>query len=306
MHKNQPFIYLDYNATTPINSDVLEAMMPYLTSIFANSSSTHKFGLESNRAVFNARKQVADLMSAESNEIIFTSGATESVNLAIKGISFANQQKGKHIITLLTEHKSVLDTCNYLEAKGFDLEYLPVQKDGLLDLDILRKAIRQDTILVSIMYVNNEIGVIQPIREIVEITHTAGAYFFTDATQALGKIPIDVSEIGIDLLAFSGHKFYAPKGIGGLYVKKGVKTEAQLHGGGHEKGLRSGTLNAPSVVALGKACEIAQNEICENIEYIGSLRNFLENELLKINGTKVNGSRENRLFNTSNIQFEKG
>jgi cysteine desulfurase len=289
-------IYLDYNATTPLDESVLEAMLPYLTTHFANASSTHRFGIEVNEAVKKSRKQIANLIQAEDKEIIFTSGATEGVNLALKGIALANQHKGNHIITLQTEHKAVLDTCQYLETIGFEVTYLPVQSDGLLDLEILKKAIRQDTILVSVMYANNEIGVIQPIQAIAEITHSTDALFFTDATQAFGKIPIQVNELGIDLMAFSGHKCYAPKGIGGLYIKNRIKLQAQQHGGGHERNFRSGTLNVPLIVGLGKAAEIAQNEMQENALKVGELRDYLETELLKIAGTKVNGNKETRLY----------
>jgi cysteine desulfurase len=297
------YIYLDYNATTPLEPRVLEEMMPYLTTNYANASSTHKFGLLINEAVKKARQQVANLIDVESNEIVFTSGATEGVNLAIKGVALAYQNRGNHIITLKTEHKAVLDTCKYLETIGFEVEYLSVQSDGLLDLEILKEAIRQDTILVSVMYANNEIGVIQPIKEIVEITHSVGAIFFTDATQAFGKIPISVYNLGIDLMTFSGHKIYAPKGIGGLFINKHTKIEAQNHGGGHENGFRSGTLNVPSIIGLGKACELAVMDMPKDLKHIEGLRNFLENELLKIDSTFINGNREKRLFNTTNIQF---
>jgi cysteine desulfurase len=304
MKQNTPIIYLDYNSTTPIDNRVLETMILYLNPNFANASSSHKFGLESNQAVFEARKKIANLISAEDNEIVFTSGATESINLAVKGIALANLDKGKHIITLQTEHKAGLDVCNFLATIGFEIEFLPVESDGILDISRLKKAIREDTILISIMYANNEIGVIQPIEQIAKIAKENNILFFSDATQAFAKIPINVKELGIDALAFSGHKFYAPKGIGGLFIKKGVKCQALLHGGGHERGLRSGTLNVPAIVALGKACEIAQAEMSQTQTYVEELRNFLEQELLKINGTRVNGSQIHRLFNTTNIQFE--
>ncbi|MDX2303734.1 MAG: cysteine desulfurase family protein [Microscillaceae bacterium] len=304
MNNENQFIYLDNNATTPLDPRVLEAMMPFLTRLYANASSTHKFGLEVNEAVKKARRQVADLIGAEEKEIVFTSGATEGINLALKGAALANQHKGNHIITLSTEHKAVLDTCEYLEKIGFDVAYLPVQPDGLLDLEVLQKTMREDTILVSVMYANNEIGVIQPIPEIAAITHSFDALFFTDATQAFGKIPISVCESGIDLMTFSGHKIYGPKGIGGLYVKNRLKLEEQQHGGGHERGLRSGTLNVSGIVGLGQAAEIAHNEMQENAQKIGKLRDYLETELLKIEGTYLNGNREKRLYNTSNIRFE--
>lgn len=301
-------IYLDNNATTPVDPRVLEAMMPYFTDIYANANSTHQFGVQAYEAVKKARKQVAELIGAETNEIIFTSGATEAINLAIKGIAENYSDKGKHILTVTTEHSAVLDVCRHLEKKGYKITYLPVKLDGLIDLDVLKNAIQPDTILVSVMHVNNETGVIQPIKEIAEIAHSAGALFMTDATQAVGKIPIDVDNLGIDLLCMSGHKFYAPKGIGALYFRqkgqKRVKLPALLHGGGHERGLRSGTLNVPGIVALGKAAEIAIKEMAENTRKVGELRDYLESEILKIEGTSINGNKTNRLYNVSNILFK--
>lgn len=245
-------IYLDHNATTPLDPRVLEVMMPYLTNLYANASSNHKFGHEVNQAVKKANNQIADLIKCQPNELVYTSGATESINLAIKGVAEEYREKGNHIITVQTEHKAVLDFCEYLETKGFKVTYLPVQADGLIRLDDLRAAIKNTTILVSVMVANNETGVIQPIKEIAEITHQAGALFFTDATQAFGKIPLDVDDMGIDLMAFSGNKIYGPKGVGGLFVRarrpNRVKLESQIHGGGHQKGKRSGTLNVPGIV----------------------------------------------------------
>lgn len=308
MHTMISVIYLDNNATTPVDPRVLESMMPYLTSNFANASSTHKFGVEAYEAVKNARKQVAELIGTETNEIIFTSGATEAINLALKGYSDLNSEKGKHIITVSTEHSAVLDTCKELERKGFEITYLPVQRDGLIDLEILKNAIREDTLMVSVMMANNETGVIQPIKEISEMAHSVDAVFMTDATQAVGKIAVDVDDLGIDLMCLSGHKIYAPKGVGALFVRQRspyrIKLKALLNGGGHERGFRSGTLNVPGIVALGKACEIAEKEMNENAERILELRNYLEAELLKIEGTFVNGNPEHRLFNTSNICFK--
>ncbi len=304
METNKQVIYLDNNATTPIDKRVLEAMMPFLTSNFANANSTHQFGVSAYEAVKLARNQVADLIGAESNEIIFTSGATEAINLAVKGVAENYSSKGKHILTVLTEHSAVLDTCKYLETRGYEVTYLPVQSDGLIDLVHLKNAVRNDTILVSAMMANNETGVIQPIKHISEITHSIGALFMSDTTQAIGKTPINVDELGIDLLCMSGHKIYAPKGVGALYVRQRinrVKLPALLHGGGHEKGLRSGTLNVPGIVALGVACEISKKEMTKTKDRIMSLRNYFENELLKIEGTTVNGNIENRMFNTSNI-----
>lgn len=305
---SKQLIYLDNNATTPIDPRVLEAMMPFLTDNFANANSTHQFGLEAFEAVKNSRKQIAELIGSETNEIIFTSGATEAINLAIKGVAENYGNKGKHIVTIATEHTAVLDTCGYLESKGFEVTYLPVKKDGLIDLAELAKALRPDTILVAVMYVNNETGIIQQIKEIAEMAHYIGALFMTDGTQAVGKIPLNVNDLGIDMMCFSGHKLYAPKGVGALYVRQRnsnrVKIPALIHGGGHERGLRSGTLNVPGIVALGKACMLAKTEMNKNGVAILELRNYLEKELLKIEDTSVNGNKVYRLYNVSNICFE--
>jgi cysteine desulfurase len=299
-------IYLDNNATTRIDKRVLEAMMPYLTDEFANANSTHLFGVNAHEAVKSARAKVAYLIGAEPHEIVFTSGATEAINLAIKGVAELHQAKGKHIVTVSTEHSAVLDTCSYLESKGFEITCLPVKNDGLIDLNELQNALRNDTILVSVMLANNETGVIQPIKEIAELAHAAGAIFMTDATQAVGKIPVHVDEMGIDLLCMSGHKIYAPKGIGALFVRQRgnrFKIPALFHGGGHEKGLRSGTLNVPGIVALGEACAIAEKEMNRNDANVRILRDSLERALLEIDGTSVNGNTEQRLYNTTNIHF---
>ncbi|CAN5647607.1 IscS subfamily cysteine desulfurase [soil metagenome] len=303
---NKPIIYLDNNATTPIDKRVLDAMMPFLTNEYANANSTHLFGVSANEAVKKARKQVANLIGAESNEIVFTSGSTEAINIAVKGISESYSSKGKHIITVSTEHSAVLDTCKFLETKGFEVTYLPVLSNGLIDIEVFKNNLRKDTILVSVMYANNETGVIQPIKIISELSHSVGSLFMTDATQAIGKIPVNVDELGIDLLCMSGHKLYAPKGVGALYVRQRntrVILPTFIHGGGHEKGVRSGTLNVASIVAFSHACFLAQKEMNKNFHFILSLRNYLENELLKIEGTRVNGDKEARLFNTTNIIF---
>jgi cysteine desulfurase len=294
--------YLDYNSTTPIDPRVLDAMLPFLKDNFANSSSSHHFGQSINETVKKAREQIADFINAESNELIFTGGATEAINLAIKGVSESYYDKGKHIITVSTEHKAVLDTCKDLERKGFEVTYLPVQPNGLIDLTELEKAIRLDTILVSVMYVNNETGVIQPIKEISKFTHEKGALFMTDATQAVGKIEIDVNELEIDLLCFSAHKMYAPKGIGALYARQRenkVKLTPQVHG------WRSGTLNVPGIITLAKACEIASQEMVENQKIVSRLRDKLESELLKLPNTSLNGDDKNRIYNTTNICFKE-
>ena len=306
MNTQRQIIYLDNNATTPIDKRVLEAMMPFLTENFANANSTHQFGVDAFEAVKTARNQVSELIGAEAYEIVFTSGSTEAINLAIKGVAENYYQKGKHIVTVSTEHPAVLDTCKYLETKGYEITYLPVLSDGLIDLAELKSILRDDTILVSVMLANNETGVLQPIKEIAELAHVVGAIFMTDATQAVGKIPINVDALGIDLMCMSGHKMYAPKGVGALYVRQRmnhIKLPAIIHGGGHERGVRSGTLNVPGIVALGAACEIAQDEMKDDAERIGILRNELEKELLKIPGTFLNGNVSNRIFNVSNICF---
>ena len=300
-------LYLDYNSTTPIDTRVLDAMFPYLKENYANASSTHHFGQSINEKVKQAREQIADFINAESNELIFTSGATEAINIAIKGVAESYSNKGKHIITVLTEHKAVLDTCKDLERRGFEITYLPVHRNGLIDLEEIKQAVRPDTILVSVMYVNNETGVIQPIKQIVKLAHEKGALFMTDATQAVGKMEIDVDELGIDLLCFSGHKMYAPKGIGGLYVRQRgnkVKLAPQIHGGGHEQGLRSGTINVPGIIALAKACDIATEEMALDQRNISALRDKLETELLKLPNTSLNGDSENKIYNTTNICFK--
>ncbi|WP_339715138.1 cysteine desulfurase family protein [Cyclobacterium amurskyense] len=307
MSNTNSYIYFDYNSTTPIDPRVLEAMLPFLKDYFANPSSTHHFGQSINEKLKEAREQIADFINAESNELIFTSGATEAINIAIKGVAESYSNKGKHIITVSTEHKAVLDTCKDLERKGFEVTYLSVSQNGLIDLAELQKAFRPDTILVSVMYVNNETGVIQPIKEIASIAHEKEALFMTDGTQAVCKIKIDVDDLGIDLLCFSGHKMYAPKGIGALYVRQRdnkVKLVPQIHGGGHEQGLRSGTLNVPGIIALAKACEIASEEMALNQRNISALRDKLETELLKLPNTSLNGDSENKIYNTSNICFK--
>ena len=296
--------YLDNNSTTPIDPRVLDAMLPFLQDNFANSSSTHHFGQNINEKVKQAREQIAYFINAEPNELIFTSGATEAINIAIKGVAESYSNKGKHIITVSTEHKAVLDTCKDLERKGFEITYLTVKSNGLINLAELEKAIRLDTILVSVMYVNNETGVIQPIKEIAKLAHEKGALFMTDATQVVGKIEIDVNNLGIDLLCFSGHKMYAPKGIGALYVRYKTKLSPQIHGGGHEQGLRSGTLNVPGIIALAKACEIASEEMDLNKRNISELKDKLETEFLKLPNTSLNGDSENRIYNTINICFK--
>jgi cysteine desulfurase len=301
-------IYLDNNATTPMDPRVLEAMMPYFTSKFGNAASrNHAFGWHAEEAVDYAREQIASLINCSPKEIIFTSGATESDNLAIKGVFEMYASKGNHIITATTEHKAVLDTCKHIEKIGGKVTYLPVNAEGLIDLKQLEEAITDKTILISIMYGNNEVGVIQPIREISAIAKKHGILFFTDATQAVGKIPVDVEADGIDLMAFTGHKMYGPKGIGALYVRRKnprVKVTAQMDGGGHERGMRSGTLNVTGIVGLGKACELAKQEMAADAARLSAMRDRLEKELLTIEESYVNGSREHRLPHVSNISFK--
>ncbi|WP_026903655.1 IscS subfamily cysteine desulfurase [Pedobacter glucosidilyticus] len=301
-------IYLDNNATTPMDPRVLEAMLPYFTQKFGNAASrNHPFGWVAEEAVDYAREQVAKLIGASEKEIIFTSGATESDNLAIKGVYEMYKDKGNHIITLTTEHKAVLDTCKHLEKLGAQVTYLEVESDGLLDLQKLEAAMTPQTILVSVMYGNNEIGVIQPIKEISAIAHKHGALFFSDATQAVGKIPVNVNEDGIDLMAFTGHKMYGPKGVGALYVRRKnprVKVTSQMDGGGHERGMRSGTLNVPGIVGFGKACELCQLEMEQDAKRLSALRDKLENSLIELEESYVNGNKQNRLPHTTNISFK--
>ncbi|NDK57712.1 IscS subfamily cysteine desulfurase [Pontibacter fetidus] len=301
-------IYLDNNATTPLDPRVLDAMMPYLTNKFGNAASrNHAFGWHAEEAVDYAREQIASLINCSPKEIIFTSGATESDNLAIKGVFEMYASKGNHIITATTEHKAVLDPCKHIEKMGGKVTYLKVDDKGLINLEELEAAITDKTILISIMYANNEIGVIQPIKEISAIAKKHGVLFFTDATQAVGKIPVDVEADGIDLMAFSGHKMYGPKGVGALYVRRKnprVKVTAQMDGGGHERGMRSGTLNVPGIVGLGKAAEIAKQDMEKDTARISVMRDRLEKELLTIEESYVNGSTEHRLPHVSNISFK--
>ncbi|RSK43242.1 IscS subfamily cysteine desulfurase [Hymenobacter perfusus] len=301
-------IYLDNNATTPLDPRVLEAMMPYLTEVFGNAASrNHPFGWAAEEGVDYAREQISSLINCDPKEIIFTSGATESDNLAIKGVFEMYAQKGNHIITTTTEHKAVLDTCKHIEKLGGRVTYLPVDSEGLISLSELEAAMTPETILVAIMYGNNETGTIQPIREIAAIAHKHGALFMTDGTQAVGKIPVDVIADGIDLMAFTAHKMYGPKGVGALYVRRKnprVKVTAQMDGGGHERGMRSGTLNVPGIVGLGKACELAKLEMAADTARLSAMRDRLEKELLTLEESYVNGSREHRLPHVANISFK--
>jgi cysteine desulfurase len=301
-------IYLDNNATTPVDPRVLGAMLPYFTEIFGNAASrNHTYGWEAEQAIENAREQVAQCIGATAKEIIFTSGATESNNLALKGIAEMYEDKGKHLITSVTEHKCVLDTCRYLEQRGYEVTYLPVRQDGLIELEVLEAAIRSDTVLVSIMAANNEIGVLQPISAIGKICTERDVLFHTDAAQAFGKVPVQVDEMNIHLLSLSGHKFYGPKGIGALYVRRKnprVQLAPQMHGGGHERGLRSGTLAVPSIVGMGKAAELCFTDMVQESARTEALRNYLWEQIQKrIPETSLNGSLENRLANNLNLSF---
>ena len=301
-------IYLDNNATTPLDPRVLEAMLPYFTEKFGNAASrNHAFGWVAEEGVDYAREQVAKLIGCTEKEVIFTSGATEADNLAIKGVFEMYKDKGNHIITAVTEHKAVLDTCKHLEKNGARVTYLGVKEDGLIDLAALEAAMTPETILVSIMYGNNEIGVIQPVKEISAIAHRYGALFMTDATQAVGKIPVDVNADGIDLMAFSAHKMYGPKGVGALYVRRKnprVKVTSQMDGGGHERGMRSGTLNVPGIVGLGKACELCRLEMESEAVRLSALRDKLESTLNKMEESYVNGNTQHRLPHVANISFK--
>lgn len=301
-------IYLDHNATTPCDPRVVEAMIPYFTNSFGNAASrNHPFGWQAEEAVDYAREQVAKLIGADPKEIIFTSGATEGDNLAIKGVYEMYASKGNHIITCNIEHKAVLDTCKHIEKEGGEVTYLKVKPNGLVDLAELEAAIKPTTILIAIMYANNEIGTINPVKEISAIARKHGILFFTDAVQAVGKIPVDVNKDGIDLLAFTAHKMYGPKGVGALYVRRKnprVKVTAQMDGGGHERGMRSGTLNVPGIVGFGKACEICMNEMAEESARISKLRDKLQDALLKIEESYLNGDKEHKLPHVTNISFK--
>ena len=301
-------IYLDHNATTPCDPRVVEAMIPYFTNNFGNAASrNHPFGWQAEAAVDLAREQVAKLIGADPKEIIFTSGATEGDNLAIKGVFEMYASKGNHIITCNIEHKAVLDTCKHIEKEGGDVTYLKVKDNGLIDLAELEAAIKPTTILIAIMYANNEIGTINPMKEISAIARKHGVLVFSDAVQAVGKIPVDVNKDGIDLMAFTAHKMYGPKGVGALYVRRKnprVKVTAQMDGGGHERGMRSGTLNVPGIVGFGKACEICMNEMGEEGARISKLRDKLQTELLKVEESYLNGDKDHKLPHVSNISFK--
>ncbi|TWH48908.1 cysteine desulfurase NifS [Sporomusa sp. KB1] len=297
-------IYFDHSATTPVDREVAELMLEYMTDKFGNPSSVHAFGRETRKAVEEAREKVAALINATPNEIFFTSGGTEGDNLALKGVAFANRKKGNHIITTAIEHHAILHTCEYLEKHGFTVTYLPVDENAMIRMEDLKNAITDQTILISVMFANNEVGTIQPIKEIGQLAKEKGIYFHTDAVQAVGSYPIDVKELNIDLLSMSGHKFYASKGVGALYIRRGVKIEEIQHGGGHERNLRAGTENVPGIVGLGKAAEIAKRDMEKKTAYIKGLRDKVIATILeKIPHVKLNGHPDLRLPGNVNFSF---
>jgi len=301
-------IYLDYNATTPIAKAVADAMLPFLYDRYGNPSSSHPYGRQAKHAIENARQQVADSINARPPEIIFTSGGTESNNYALRGYAFANRHKGQHIITNFIEHPAVLEVCRYLINQGFTVTYMPVDEAGLVLPQKLKQVLTKKTILVSIMHANNEVGTIQPIRELADLTHQAGAVFHTDAAQSLGKIPVDVQAMGVDLLSIAGHKLYAPKGVGALYVREGLQLEKLMFGADHESDRRPGTENVLEIVGLGKACEIAKRDLESNMAHFKEMRDRLHNGLksaLPQRSFILNGHPELRLPNTLSLAFHK-
>ena len=298
-------IYLDHSATTKLKKEVLDTMLPFLTEQYGNPSTIYTLGREAKKAIDSAREQVAKAINAQPNEIYFTSSGTESDNWAIKGVAYANKQKGKHIITSNIEHHAVLHTCEFLEKEGLEITYVPVDNEGILDLEQLKKAIRPDTILISVMLANNEIGTTQPIREISKLAKEHGIYLHTDAVQSIGSIPVDVNDLGVDLLSLSGHKIYGPKGVGVLYVKTGTKISPFIHGGGQERGKRAGTENVANIVGIGKAIELATQDIQAYSTHLQELRDMTIEEILKtIPHSRLNGHREKRLPGNVNISFE--
>ena len=298
-------IYFDHGATTKVDEAVAKTVMEAMLNNFGNPSSIHSFGRAARKAVEESREKVAALLNAQPGEIFFTSGGTESDNLAIKGIALANQKKGHHIITSSVEHHAVLHTCEYLEKNGFTVTYLPVDKYGMVNPEDVREALNNKTILVSIMMANNEVGTLQPIKEIAAITKEAGVYLHTDAVQAVGNMPVDVKDLGVDLLSLSGHKFYGPKGIGALFIRKGVKIAPVQHGGGHERKLRAGTENVPGIMGLGRACEIALQNMPEKVARVSALRDKMIRTILQnVEHVRLNGHPEKRLPGNANFSFE--
>ena len=298
-------IYLDYNATTPIDPEVAEAMRPYILERFGNPSSSHWYGTQSKKAVETARNQVANLLNCNPDEVVFTGGGSESNNYAIKGVAFANREKGKHLITSSIEHPAVIEVCKYLQQKDFQVTYLPVDQFGQVDPRSVEKVITPSTILISIMHANNEVGTIQPIAEIAEIARNHGIAFHTDAAQSVGKIPTTVDNLGVDLLTVAGHKLYGPKGIGALYIRRGIQLEKLIHGAEHEQGRRAGTENVLEIVGLGKACEIAKRDLNQNMDHTQKMRDLLYQELkAELDELKLNGHPKNRLPNTLSVSFK--
>ena len=298
-------IYLDYNATTPIDPEVAEAMRPYIFECFGNPSSSHWYGLQTKKAVEKARDQVADLINCSPDEVVFTSGGSESNNYAIKGAAFANLGRGNHLVTSSIEHPAVIQVCKYLEEKDFQITYLPVDQFGQVDPRVVEKAVTSRTILISIMHANNEVGTIQPIAEIATIARNHGITFHTDAAQSVGKIPTRVDDLGVDLLSIAGHKLYGPKGIGALYVRRGTQLEKLIHGADHEQGRRAGTENVLEIVGLGKACEIAKRDLDKNTGQMQRMRDLLYQELrAEWDEIKLNGHPERRLPNTLSVSFK--
>jgi cysteine desulfurase NifS len=297
-------IYLDYNATTPLDPEVAEAMSPYLFERFGNPSSSHWYGAQTKKAVEIARNQVANLLNCLPDEVVFTSGGSESNNYAIKGAAFANRQKGNHLVTSSIEHPAVIEVCKYLEEKDFQVTYLPVDQFGQVDPREVEKVITSSTVLISIMHANNEVGTIQPISEMAKIARDHGIVFHTDAAQSLGKIPVGVNHLGVDLLSIAGHKLYGPKGIGALYIRRGTQLEKLIHGAGHEQGRRAGTENVLEIVGLGKACQVAQRDLKRNMDHTQKMRDLLYQELKKEwDEIKLNGHPEKRLPNTLSVSF---
>ena len=299
-------VYLDYNATTPVDPRVAEAMWPYLQELFGNPSSLHTYGVNAKDAVETARAQVARLLGCDANEVVFTSGGSESNNTAIKGVAFRLRQKGYHVITTQIEHSAVISPCKFLEQLGFFVTYLPVDRFGMVSVADVEAAIRPTTILISIMHANNEVGTIQPIAAISELARARGIFMHTDAAQSAGKIPTLVDELNVDLLTLAGHKFYAPKGVGALYIRRGLEIEPLIHGASHESGRRAGTENVPLVVALGKACELAAKELDSRWAHVVTLREYLYDNLKKMFGSRLhmNGHPTERVPNTLNVSFE--
>ncbi len=297
-------IYMDHSATSPVDPEVFKAMEPYFVDSFGNASTLYSLGREARKTMESSRKMVASLIGANSDEVIFTSGGTESDNIAIKGTAYKLRNKGNHIITSNIEHPAVDETCKYLEKNGFEVTYLPAGKDGIVDISDLESAITDKTILITIMHANNEIGTIQPIKEIGEIARENKIYFHTDAVQSVGKIPVNVNNLNVDMLSLSAHKLYGPKGIGALYIKKGVRLEPILHGGGHEKGIRPGTENVAGIVGLGKACEIAEHNLEQTSQYVTAIRDeIIKRVLSEIEQSYLNGHPTNRLPNNINFRF---